>query len=514
MVDIFGWEFKRKNDEEGFRNSEPSVVNPLNDDGALDISATGGLVSTVISVDPHMTNETELINKYRDISIQPEIDVAVDDIINEAMVTDEGTVVELNLDETKLSDSIKKKIIEEFNSIKSLMEFDSSAYEIFKKYYVDGRLRYQVLIDKENSKDGIQELRYIDPRKIRKVREVAKESDKKNGVTLTKIVDEYYLYSPNGFSEAKADTGLISDYENIDTIKLTNDSVVEVLSGIMDKSNSTVLSYLHKAIKPLNQLRILEDAAVIYRLARAPEKRIFYIDTGQLPKAKAEAYVRDMMTKHKNKIKYNAETGMLTSSKNVMSMLDDYWMPRREGGRSTQVETLPSGSQLGEMDDINYFLEKLYRSLNVPYSRLDPQSGFTLGRTTEITRDEIKFSKFIGRLRKRFSTIFLELLKRQLMLKNIMNEEDFNEIRNLIQFDYAVDTYFSEMKDSEILGSRVELLDRVRDYRGTFFSKNYIFKKILRFSDDDIKDVKAEMEEDAKEEPKEDENSGGFGRGF
>ena len=508
-MEFFGWEFSRKKDKE---EEQASVIAKQNDDGAIQVSSEGimsGVMVTGADFDSDIINESNLITKYREMSVHSEIDYAIDDIINEAMSTEEEIVVEINLDNVKLPTGTKKKVVESFDEVKSLLNFDNNAYEIFKKFYVDGRLKYHILIDDDKAKEGILELRYVDPRKIRKVREIEKIQE--NGVTLTRTKEEYYLYSPTGFMNLKRDTGIASDYEGVETVKITLDSIVEVNSGIMDKDNKFVLSYLHKILRPFNQLKILEDSAVIYRLVRAPERRIFYVDVGDLPKGKAEQYLRDMMIKHKNKMAYNPETGTVTNTKNNMSMLEDWWFPRREGGRSTEVDTLQGGSNLGEMDDIEYFLQKVYRALNIPYSRIDPQAGFNLGKVTEISRDEVKFSKFISRIRKRFSWIFTEILGVQLRLKGVMSQEDFDEFKNSIVYDYAVDNYFTELKNSEILMARLETLERLENYIGEdqYFSKEYARKEVLMQTDEEIKviqqQIKDELASGEIEEPDEDE---------
>jgi len=501
---IFGFEIKRPEEEDQLK----SFVEPSDDDGALTIAATpsGGIFGqSFIDMDGAAKNEAELITKYRQMEQHPEVAKAIEDVVNEAIiVADDSRVVDINLDDTELSDKIKKLVSEEFQNILDLMDFSNKGYDIFSRWYVDGRLRYHVMIDNDKLKEGIQELRYIDPRKLRKVKEVSKSKDKEVDVVLKKVKNEYWIFNDKGFSGNK-NSKAISDFSSVKGVRIAKDSIVECTSGILNETNSLVLSHLHKAIKPHNQLRMLEDAAVIYRLARAPERRVFYIDVGNLPKMKAEQYLRDMMVKHKNRLVYDATSGEIRDDRRHMTMMEDFWLPRREGGRGTEITTLPGGQNLGEMDDVLYFQKNLYKSLNVPVSRLEADAGFSLGRASEISRDEVKFAKFIQRLRARFSILFDDILEKQLILKNIMTLEEWKEIRNKIRYDYQQDNHFEELKQAEILRERLQTLRDIEEYVGTYYSREWIRKNVLHQSDDDIenidKQVNDERESEAEEEP-------------
>ena len=495
----------------GFRIGRPDSTNrddrvrsfapPAQDDGALEI-ASGGSYGTYVDLEGTAKTEGELVTRYREMSLQPECEYAIDDICNEAIINSEKEpTTQIVLDRTKLPENIKATIREQFDVVVKLLDFENIAYEIFKKWYVDGRLYYHIMIDEKNPRGGIQELRYVDPRKIRKVREPRKQrKDRDTGADLDIGYQEYFLYSPRGLNNANQG------------IKVSPDSICHVTSGIMDQRAKLVLGYLHKAIKPLNQLRMLEDATVIYRLARAPERRIFYIDVGNLPKQKAEQYLRDMMVKHKNKLVYDASTGEVRDDRKFMTMLEDFWLPRREGGRGTEITTLPGGQNLGEMDDVEYFRRRLYKSLNVPVSRLETENQFNLGRSSEITRDEVKFSKLIQRLRSRFSHLFMDILETQLILKGITNRKDWKEIKANITFDYLEDNHFTELKEGELLENRMRLLGEVDQYVGKYFSAEYIRTNILRMSESDVIEIQkqidreeSETEFEGEEEPQEEE---------
>jgi hypothetical protein len=490
---LFGFEFKRDIPVD----TAPSFAPKESDDGAV-VVAAGGSYGTYIDLDGTVRTEAELVTKYREMSLQPEIDTAVDEIVNESIDIDEETIVDINLDNIEISDKLKKVIREEFQNVLSLLDFNRKAYETYRRWYIDGRLYYHVVIDEKDTKAGIKELRYVDPRKIRKIREVAKRkvSGGDGGITvIPKTQNEYFIFNDKGFNYGNKVVG-----PSTTGLKIAKDSVVHVMSGLTDTQGTMVLSYLHKAIKALNQLRTLEDALVIYRLARAPERRIWYIDVGNLPKMKAEQYVRDIMVKHKNRLIYDGATGEVRDDRKFMTMLEDYWLPRREGGRGTEVTTLPGGQTLGEMDDVLYFQKKLYQTLNVPVNRLNSDALFSIGRATEVTRDEVKFSKFITRLRSRFSTLFTHVLEKQLVLKQIMSIEDWEQIESKIKYKFAKDNYFTELKDAEVLQSRAQLMMTMEQggLIGKYYSHEWARRNILQQSDDDIeeqdKEINIEME--------------------
>ena len=476
MAEFFGFEIKRKEKELG------AVTPPATDDGTYDISG-GGFYSTILDTDGRSRTEDDLIRRYRDIAIQPECDSAIEDIVSEAIASDERDMcVSIALDNLQVSTSIKKRIKEEFERILQLLDFNNKAHDIFRRWYVDGRLFYHKVIDTKSPRKGIQQLRYIDPRKIKKVREV--QTDKKGGVDVVKNFKEFYIYNQHGHQVNNTSTG----------VKLTFDSISYCPSGLIDMHKGTVLSYLNKAIKPVNQLRMIEDSVVIYRISRAPERRIFYIDVGNLPKIKAEQYLKDVMNRYRNKLVYDASTGEIRDDRNHMSMLEDFWLPRREGGRGTEITTLPGGANLGEIDDITYFQRKLYRSLNVPISRLEAEQNFSLGRSTEITRDELKFTKFVGKLRKKFSVIFNDLLRTQLILTGVIAEEEWKSMSEHIQFDFLQDNNFTELKNAELLKERLEMLSQVENYVGTYFSKEWVKKNVLHLTDDEIGEMQKQIE--------------------
>jgi hypothetical protein len=490
-MNLFGFEFKRKVD----LDVAPSFAPKEADDGAV-VVAAGGSFGTYVDLDGTVRTEAELVTKYREMALQPEIDAAVDEIVNEMVSLDEKDLVEIQLDNlTEIPETIKKKIREEFETCLNILDFRKHAYEILRRWYIDGRLYYHVIIDEKDVTSGIKEIRYVDPRKIRKVREVAKRKAKGGDfgeAVIPKTQNEYYIFNDKGFNYGNKVTG-----PSTNGLRIAKDSVLHVTSGLTDTQGTMVLSYMHKAIKALNQLRTLEDALVIYRLSRAPERRIWYIDVGNLPKMKAEQYVRDIMVKHKNRLIYDAETGNVRDDRKFMTMLEDYWLPRREGGKGTEVTTLPGGQTLGQMDDVLYFQKKLLQTLNVPVNRLNSDALFSLGRATEVSRDELKFSRFISRLRGRFSNLFLNLLGKQLVLKQIMSIEDWQNIVSDIHFDFAKDNYFTELKDGEILDNRINLARNMQDMLGKYYSHEWLRKNILQMSEDDIEEMDGQINEES-----------------
>lgn len=500
-MDLFGFSIKKRTKDDGSKNQ--SFVVPQTDDGTATIQtsgAAGGLFASVVDMEGSVKTEADLIKRYRDIASYPDCDMAIEDIVCESIAAqDDDKVVTLNQDDVKLSDSIKKKISEEFDEVLQLLDFNTRGHDIYRRWYIDGRLYYHKIIDINAPKRGITELRYIDPRKIKKVREVNKEIGK-NGVQIVKDVEEYFVFSERGITPGTAGNPNLQTADfSTKGIKLSTDSITYVTSGLIDLDRNVVLSYLHKAIKPVNQLRMMEDALVIYRMSRAPERRIFYIDTGRLPPQKAEQYVKDIMVRYRNKIVYDAQTGEVRDDRKYMSMLEDYWMPRSEGGKGTEIDTLPGAENLSQIDDIIYFQKKLYQALNVPITRLNPdQSMQVFGRASEVSRDELKFSKFISRLRKRFSELFSDLLKTNLILKGIITEEDWADIESKLRYNFMQDEYYSETKEVEILRNRVDMLNQISPYVGVFFSQEYVQKKVLRMTDEDIEEQKKQI---AEEEP-------------
>lgn len=477
MAEIFGFQIKRKEKE------LPSFVPKTEDDGAVVVEGAG-VFGTYLDVEGTIKTESELVSKYRDVAQSPELDEAIEDIVNEAIVQDsEQETVEIILDKLEQPDKIKNLITDEFKNILSLYEFNQHSHELFKRWYIDGRLYYHVIIDEENTKEGIKELRYIDPRKIRKVREV-KRKKSANIVPISETQQEYFIFSEKGFNKT---TTSITASNTMNGLKIAKDSIIHCTSGLTSPNGDLVHSYLHKALRPFNQLRLMEDSLIIYRISRAPERRVFYVDVGDLPKMKAEQYLRDIMNKFKNKVVYDSSSGEIRNTPKYMTMLEDFWLPRRGGGRATEISTLPGGQNLSQLDDITYFQNKLYKALNVPITRLNPEVNFNLGRSTEITRDEIKFSKFISRLRSKFSNLFLKTLEKQLVLKGIITPEDWIDFEDKIKFKYAQDNYYEELKETEILRERISMLRDIDDYAGKYYSHEEIRKKVLRQTDEDIK---------------------------
>ena len=489
MSQLFGYSLERA--KKG-QPTGPSFVRKESDDAATPV-AGGGYFGTAIDLDGTFKDENDLIRRYRSMSIHPECDRAIDDVVNEAIAGDiDDTPVDVELSNLKVGSGIKKQIREEFMNVLRLMDFDKMAYDIFRRWYIDGKLYYHKLIDPKDPRRGITELRYIDPRKIRKVVEMENKKDRQildprtMEAQLSPRTAEYYVYNPKGMRAGMETSGL----------KIAPDAIAFCHSGLKDMNKNVIMSHLHKAIKALNQLRMIEDSLVIYRLSRAPERRIFYIDVGNLPKQKAEQYLREVMSRYRNKLVYNADTGEIRDDRKFMSMLEDFWLPRREGGRGTEITTLPGGQNLGELEDVKYFQKKLYRALNVPESRLESDSTFNLGRAAEITRDEIKFQKFVTRLRKKFSSLFHDLLKTQLVLKGIISLEDWDDMSEHIQYDFIADNYFAELKEKEMLTERLNLVTAMDPYAGRYFSLEYIRRQILRHTDAEMNEIDEQMEQE------------------
>ena len=502
MAKLFGFSIENTEDV------SPSVVSPVpqNNEDSTDHYLSSGFFGSYVDIEGVYRTEYDLLKRYREMALHPECDSAIEDIVNEAVVSDTNdSPIEIELSNLNASDGIKKKIRKEFKYLLELLDFDRKSHEIYRNWYIDGRLYYHKVIDLKKPEDGIKELRYIDAMKMRYVRQAKKkESDKYRLSNMNSDnpmdyefpeIEEYFIYNP----KMTYPTGNPSSMGGSNGIKMSKDSITYCTSGLVDRNKGNTLSYLHKAIKSLNQLRMIEDSLVIYRLSRAPERRIFYIDVGNLPKVKAEQYLRDVMMRYRNKLVYDASTGEIRDDKKFMSMLEDFWLPRREGGRGTEITTLPGGQNLGEITDIEYFKKKLYRSLNVPPSRMDGEGGFNLGRSSEILRDEVKFSKFVARLRKRFSAMFNDMLKTQLILKNIITPEDWRIMEEHIQYDFLYDNHFAELKDAELLAERLNMVAQAEPYVGKYFSLDYIRRKILRQSDTEIEEqdilIKKEIEE-------------------
>jgi hypothetical protein len=484
-MNIFGFEIKRKDQAAPLSIVAPSAADG---DGATVVNTSfgvnsGGYYGMVIDLDSIVKNENDLIRRYRETAQYSDCDGAIDDIVNESIVADGvHPPVSIVLDDVNVSSAIKKKISEEFAKVLKILKFNDRAHELFRNWYIDGRLYFHILIDEKNVKQGIVELRYIDPRKIRRIKNIVKEKNAQ-GLEVVKTVEEFYLYNDKGITDS-ATQG----------VKMSLDSVLYVPSGYIDQNTGMMMSYLHKAIKPVNQLKLIEDALVIYRISRAPERRIFYVDVGNLPKLKAEQYVNDIMNKFRNKIVYDATTGETRDDRKHLSMMEDFWMPRREGGKGTEITTLPGGQNLGEIQDIEYFQSKLYHSLNVPISRLQEQQGFSIGRSTEISREEIKFNKFIVRLRRKFSTMFTDALRVQLIAKNIIRPEEWDDIKQDIRYDFVEDNHYSELKDSEVLLQRVNMLAQLDPFVGKYYSKEWVRKNVLQLKDDEIEEIENQIE--------------------
>ena len=498
-INLFGFTIGRKDvvQEQPPEQRSFALPNQALDDGAVTITQNAHY-GTYVDLEGSVRNELELITRYREMANHPELESAIDDIVNESITHDEsGEVVTLNLDKLKQPESIKKKILEEFNNVQRMLNFNNLADDLFKRWYIDGRLYFHILVNEKNPKEGIQELRYVDPRKIRKIREINKDRDAKTGAMVIKSIAEYYVFNDRGTTTQTYTAGTNQG------LRIAPDSIINVNSGLMDAKNTFVISYIHKAIKPLNQLRMIEDAVVIYRLSRAPERRVFYIDVGNLPKGKAEQYLRDIMIKYRNKMVYDANTGELRDDRKHMSMLEDFWLPRREGGKGTEITTLPAGQNLGQIEDVDYFRKKLLQSLNVPYSRMDDTGGgglASLGRSSEVTRDELKFAKFIVRLRNKFSQLFDHALRVQLSLKGICSQDEWDEFKEQIYYDYKKDNNFTELRESELIRERVQTLAMMDPYIGKYFSQTWAKKNILRLSDEEIEEMAKEMEEDGSTE--------------
>lgn len=484
-MNLFGLELGKKN-KKLERQNPLSVVPPSTDDGSTVITTAQGAANyygLVLDMDSIVKNENDLIRRYREVAQYSDCDSAITDIVNESIVTDDAKSIEIKLDDLKVSDSIKTKITDEFEEVIRLLDFEEFGPDIFRNWYIDGRVYYQVLIDPDNIKNGITELRKVDPRKIRKIKNVKKQRNDK-GVDVVVDIEEYYIYNDKGINE-----------QTSQGVKLTLDSIIYCPSGLVDQNSGMTLGHLHKAVKPTNQLKMIEDAVVIYRISRAPERRIFYIDVGNLPKIKAEQYVNDIMNKFRNKIVYDATTGEVRNDRKHLSLMEDFWMPRREGGKGTEITTLPGGQTLGQIEDIQYFQNKLFQALNVPLGRLQPTQGFSLGRSTEITREEVKFNKFVTRLRKKFANLLSDALRIQLIAKGIIREDEWATMKPNIYFDFQKDNYFAELKESEVLMNRLATLQQISAYVGSYYSQEWIMKNVLQQSDDDITEIKKQNAE-------------------
>ena len=498
-VKLFGFEIKRAGSKDKDEKLK-SIVTAKDDDGAGYVTASGaGHFGQYVDIDGSGSKDNyQLVMKYRGVAIHPECDAAIEDIVNESIVIDDDSPgVSIELDEIEASENIKNQISEEFENILRMLNFSEDGHDIFRRWYVDGKIYHHLVVDPTNEKMGIQDIRFIDAPKMRKVKEVKKKKDPLTNAEVIENVKEYYVYQE---SPGKGGAGSVHTAQNRQAVKFTEDSISYVTSGLLDEKRSKVLSHLQKAIKPVNQLRMMEDSLVIYRLARAPERRIFYIDVGNLPKGKAEEYMKNIMAKYRNKLVYDANTGDLRDDRKHMSMLEDFWLPRREGNRSTEISSLPGGDNLGQIDDIIYFQKRLYKALNVPLQRLDQENnGFSIGRSTEISRDEVKFQKFIDRLRNRFSHLFLKILKKQLVLKKVITEADWSKWERDIRIDYNRDNHFAELKESEILKERIQTLDMVSQYVGEYFTKDWVMKNVLKLSEEDMKELEDKVEDDQED---------------
>ena len=491
-INLFGFQIVRTKAEDAPQQLQPQISAPVSDDGAIAVTA-GGYFGTYLDLEASFKNENDLVTRYREMAMQPELEAAVDEIVNETIVHDvTGKSVSIILDDLEQPEKIKNMIRDEFENVLRMMDFSNYGAEIFRNWYIDGRLFYQVLIDEKQPKLGIQEIVYIDPRKIKKVRTIIKKKDPRTKIEVVTGVEEFYIFNDKASQQGQSIVTSVSD----NAVKIAPDAIINVNSGLLDAKRQMVLSYLHKAIKPLNQLRMVEDAVVIYRLSRAPERRVFYIDVGNMPKIKAEQYLRDIMTKFRNKVVYDSATGEVKDDRKFMSMMEDFWIPRRGEGKSTEITTLPAGQNLGELADVQYFEKKLYKSLNVPVSRLETSQGFTLGRTTEITRDELKFNKFIERIRSKFTVLFDELMKRQLALKGVCSIDEWEVLKEKIHYDFLKDNNFTELKESDLMTARLQLMNLVDPYVGTYFSRAWVKKHVLHFDEEGIERMDAELEEE------------------
>lgn len=498
MAELFGFSLDKNSEKKKKQQGELSPVAPNNDDGTVTISA-GGYYGQYVDIEGVSKNEFEMIRKYREVSLHPEVDGAIDEVVNEAIVSDlNDSPVEVELSNLEVSESIKKRIRDEFKEIKRLLQFDKKGYQMFRRWYIDGRLYYHKVIDVNKPTEGIKELRYIDPLKIKKMREV-KKPDKPPINQLAQVdfgdIKEYYLFNPKGIFTSTSTVQGPRDYMGI---KISVDAITFVPSGLMDLNLNIPLSYLHKALKAINQLRMIEDSLVIYRMSRAPERRIFYIDVGNLPKVKAEQYLREVMSRYRNKLVYDASTGEIRDDKKFMSMLEDFWLPRREGGRGTEITTLPGAQNLGELRDVEYFKGKLYKSLNLPPSRVGEDSSFSIGKSDNILRDELKFVKFVGRLRKQFAYLFNDILKTQLILKNVISLDDWEMMEEHIQYDFLFDNHFSELKDIEMMNERMNIVNQIQPFMGVYFSNQYVKSQILKQTDQTINDMNSQIESEKK----------------
>ena len=507
MPKLFGFSI----DDSGKKPDSVVAPVPQNNEDGVDYFIQSGFYGQYVDIEGVYKTEYDLIKRYREMALHPEADNAIEDVVNEAIVSDlYDSPIEIELSNVNASDSLKDKIRAEFRHLKEIMDFDKKSHEIFRNWYIDGRLYYMKVIDVKRPQDGIQELRYIDPMKMKYVRQEKKSANERRGNGLIDVnnlseqsqsaypdIEEYYIYTPKPNYPIGVMSPQSSGREK--NIKIAKDSITYVTSGLFDRNKGTCLGYLHKAIKALNQLRMIEDSLVIYRLSRAPERRIFYIDVGNLPKVKAEQYLKEVMSRYRNKLSYNAQTGEVRDDRKFMSMMEDFWLPRREGGRGTEISTLPGGQNLGELTDIEYFQKKLYRALGVPESRIASDGGFNLGRSSEILRDELKFSKFVGRLRKRFGNMFNDMLRTQLILKNIVTPEDWEKMSDHIQYDFLYDNQFAELKESEMMNERLGLAATVEPYLGKYYSTEYLRKKVLRQSDTEIEEIDAQIEQEIKD---------------
>ena len=489
MAELFGFSITRAKKQV---DPKQSFTTTQADDGTQTIAA-GGYFGQYLDMEGTAKSEADLIRRYREIALHPECDMAIEDIVNEAVVANEmKDAVRVNVENLPYGKDVRRKIEDEFQAVLKLLNFNTKGHDIFRRWYVDGRIYYHKIIDRNAPVKGITELKYIDPRKVKKIREIRKkrpDGPTPHGLAVVDEFVEYYLYNEKGVSGTTTGTG----------IKIAPDTISFCPSGLIDQNKNIVLSYLHKAIKPVNQLRMIEDATVIYRIARAPERRIFKIDVGNLPKAKAEQYLRDVMARYRNKLVYDASTGEIRDDRNYMSMLEDFWLPSREGGRGTDISTLPGGQNLGEIADIEYFRSKLYRSLNVPASRLESSQGFNLGRASEITRDELKFTKFVQRLRKKFTELFNDLLRTQLILKGIINEDDWFNVRDTLNYDFIQDGHFSELKNTEMTRERLQLANEMRDYIGKFYSLRYVRKNVLKQNEREMEDMDNQIKQEIED---------------